>query len=1265
VVDRTIRTILRAEIADFKRKMGEAASVVDKNAAGIDTLSNQVGVLGGALTGFAALAVTRFAQFDKQMSSVQAATRATGAELDSLRQAAIRAGADTAFSATEAAAGIEELAKAGVSTADILNGGLTGALNLAAAGELEVADAAQIAAVTLKQFNLEGSDVSHIADLLSAGAGKAVGSVSDLSQALNQSGLIASQTGLSIEETTAGLSAFASAGLLGSDAGTSFKTMLQVLAAPSSTAANEMERLGINAYDAQGNFIGLEGLAGNLRSSLAGLTTEQKNSALATIFGSDAVRAASVLYSQGALGIQQWTDAVDEQGFAAEQARIQSDNLIGDLERLGGSFDTVLIQSGSGINDSLRLIVQGAEAAVDAVGQIPAPVLSTVTAIAGAGGLALVGVAGLGKLTVGFAEAKNAAEALGVSTKVAGVAAGGLGAVIAATGVGLAIMAQRAAESQGRVEQLAQTWDEAGRATTATNNLINESLTKQTDNLVDGNRTLIELADQVGVSTEDLIGYIEGEADAIDRVNAATDEYANQGGWIGAIAQRSTESSNLRKELDDLSGEYVRSKEVSELDARAKEAGAEATEGATAATQEATGALQENTEALDENWQAQMDASGAVLSLRDAENAAEAAYDDATEALKDNGRTLDVTTEKGRANRAALDAIAKSGFDVVDSIRSTGGSLKDVQGAMATARQRFIETATSMGLGEKAANRLADELKLIPKNVTTTATVNTGNALAQVATLDNTLNRIDGKVVTAAVALKQYGQAAMATGGRLPGFPTGGRLPGIPPANPMQDNLLGVDGAGMPKVRVRSREWVVSQPAADYYGDGIMGALNAREIPREAFSGLLGLARGGEVGASQRGVDKAWDSLRRARAAARRARDAVREAEAAERRARRTESEADDRAAERKAREAQRALDRAEKRVQEAESRVDDATARRDRLRQERADVGTQLRRGELRDSVTGGLSGAIGVTDQLRDLANSGDVGRWRQNRLRDVAGNAEKALTSLYKQAERIDAKIASAVDRLEMLKQVQSQVQSALVGGFGLDQVQGAVNPWSGQEGPVTGQALVAAAEQYKGKVQKFSGLLKRLQEAGAGGAILQEVASYGVEQGIPIAEALLSLPKGQLKGLAQTYSDIERFAGYAGASVARAVGGAQGGLYEAEQAVKAAEAQADAIDKRIGNWAKILGNELARALGIKPRADGGPVTAGSAYLVNENTPRSEIFVAPQSGYILNQQQAMTAMGGRPGTTINVTNVYPQAEPTSKTVNRGLQYAAALDR
>jgi len=309
---RTVGVRLQAEVSGYMASLRQAsratrdfAGELDRaaRAGHLDAVADQAGRAGLALVGIAGAAIASAAQFDKAMSSVQAATHASGAELEQLRDAAVQAGRDTAYSATEAAHAIEELAKAGVETTDILGGGLSGALSLAAAGEMDVSEAAEVAASTLTQFRLRGRDVGHVADLLAAAAGKAQGSVHDMSYALSQSGLVAAQMGMSVEDTIGVLAAFASAGLLGSDAGTSLKTSLLMLANPTEKSAALMQELGISVYDAQGQFVGIVGLAGQLQAQLGKLSQEQRNAALATIFGSDAIRAASILYEQGARGI--------------------------------------------------------------------------------------------------------------------------------------------------------------------------------------------------------------------------------------------------------------------------------------------------------------------------------------------------------------------------------------------------------------------------------------------------------------------------------------------------------------------------------------------------------------------------------------------------------------------------------------------------------------------------------------------------------------------------------------------------------------------------------------------------------------------------------------------------------------------------------------------------------------------------------------------------------------------------------------------------
>lgn len=379
-------------------------------------------------------------EFDSAMSQVQAASQETGATLGQLSDLAIKAGADTQYSAVEAAQGITEMSKAGVASADIIGGGLVGALNLAASGQMEVADAAELGATAMNVFNLRGDQMSHVADLLAAGAGKAQGSVHDLGMALNQSALVAAATGLSIEETAGSLALFASQGLVGSDAGTSFRQMLLRLQNPSNEAMRAMDELGVSLYDANGEFAGMENLAQQLQVGLRGLTQAERDKAMATIFGSDAVRAANVLYEAGAKGVEQWTANVNDAGYAQRQATQLTDNLRGDLERLGGAFDSVMTTIGGGAQGALRELVQALTFIVQTGGDVlgfftslPGPVqgavigLAALAALRGPLGTLFTNLAvGITSTVTGMGMATGATTGLGIAAGTARIAVAGL-----------------------------------------------------------------------------------------------------------------------------------------------------------------------------------------------------------------------------------------------------------------------------------------------------------------------------------------------------------------------------------------------------------------------------------------------------------------------------------------------------------------------------------------------------------------------------------------------------------------------------------------------------------------------------------------------------------------------------------------------------------------------------------------------------------------------------------------------------------------------
>lgn len=404
----------------------------------ISSASTGLLAVGAPLAAGVGYAVKAYSDFAGRMAQVQSLSHANASQMGVLRDAAMTMGSQFGQSANDVADAEAELIKAGIGVKDLMGGALKGALALAAAGQEDVGQAAETASIAMTQFKLSGSDIPHVADLLAAGADKALGSVGDLGFGLKQGGLVASQFGLNIDQTIATLSAFASAGLLGQDAGTSMKTMFLQLMNPTKQAQQQLDDLGISTHDAAGNFVSITDLAGQLQTKMGGLTAAQRGQAMATIFGSDALRAANILYANGAQGMQKWIDTVNEQGFAAEQAAGKMNSLQGDMTKLKNAFQTAMIDMGSSSDGFLRPVIQGATDAIHTFQAIPEPVKSIGFAIAGVGGVSLIALGGIAKLVTKFADFKTATESLGISTdklngKLKGTVTAGLSVAAAFT----------------------------------------------------------------------------------------------------------------------------------------------------------------------------------------------------------------------------------------------------------------------------------------------------------------------------------------------------------------------------------------------------------------------------------------------------------------------------------------------------------------------------------------------------------------------------------------------------------------------------------------------------------------------------------------------------------------------------------------------------------------------------------------------------------------------------------------------------------------
>jgi TP901 family phage tail tape measure protein len=741
---------VRAGLAIAKRELSDFAR------AGIDANAKQrraMEDLGAGMAGFglavglaAGVAVKSFANFDKAMSRVGAATQATTSQMSQLREAALKAGADTQYSATQAADAITELSKAGVSTKDILAGGLQSSLNLAAAGELEVARAAEIAATTMTQFGLSGADAGRIADVLAAGAGEAQGSVEDLAQGLKYVGPLASSMGISLEQTVGVLAEFASKGIIGEQAGTSLRGMLSSLRNPSEKAAETMKALGISIYDTQGNFIGLDGVAARLGGALNGLSKEQQNVALGTIFGNEQLTAATVLYEGGARAVKEWQDRVTDAGRASRQAGQLMDNLSGDVEQLQGSLETAFISSGAGANEGLRTLTQGATGAVNAFGALPDPLQrSTVVAAGLTASVALLG-GGMLLLAAKTRDAKETLSDLGVSGTKASRGLKAVGAGIAAISIGQAlpglsqefdqytgVVTKGGGELEESLIHLAKTGELSGEALNkfgkdfeGTGNAFNkysagffttgEGLRDTIDRLSQSSDNVFEKFLHWGDSTQSQAQNLKAVGDALGNMVASGNSSDAQAVFRQFAEGAGLSGKETEKLLDLMPGYRDALQQVKN---QAKDTTGAITDYALG--QHNASVASANLAAAQEELSGALDASrNRFLEGRDASRGYQEAIDAASESAKENGRTLDESTEKGRSNAEALDNLAGSALTYLDSLRGENGevtpkftaSLGQMRASLVTAGQRF-------GLTKKQAGEYADKILEIPTRAST------------------------------------------------------------------------------------------------------------------------------------------------------------------------------------------------------------------------------------------------------------------------------------------------------------------------------------------------------------------------------------------------------------------------------------------------------------------------------------------------------------------------------------------------------------------
>lgn len=450
--------------ANAWHRMGTQAQESGENlrsvGGNLQSIGSEIATSFGAATlavgGALGLATKKSMDFEQQMSNVKSVMNPEEANKysDALTNLAVKLGADTKYSALEAAQGMEELVKAGVSTQDIINGGLSGALSLATAGGLELADAAEIASTALNAFKDDNLSVAKAADILAGAANSSATTVGEMKYGLSMTSAVAAGMGLTFKDTATALAVFAQNGLKGSDAGTSLKTMLSRLVPMTKAQYESMSDLGLvtldtteaykrmaekgfkpaskdlgdiydalNKYvaktsgakegtdkfskafdkatrnlgimdnkffDANGNIRSMTEISGELSKALDGMSAKDKQEALYNIFGSDAIRGALILGREGSKGFTAMAKAMDKIK-AADVAAERMNNLKGRIEELSGAFETAQINIGKALTPVVSALVAVLQKVVDAFNNL-SPGMQKFVSITLAATAAILGV---------------------------------------------------------------------------------------------------------------------------------------------------------------------------------------------------------------------------------------------------------------------------------------------------------------------------------------------------------------------------------------------------------------------------------------------------------------------------------------------------------------------------------------------------------------------------------------------------------------------------------------------------------------------------------------------------------------------------------------------------------------------------------------------------------------------------------------------------------------------------------------------------------
>lgn len=587
--------------------------------------------------------VETFAEFQAQMSTVQAITGATADDMAALSEKAKYMGATTSFTATEAGQALEYMAMAGWKTGDMLDG-LEGIMNLAAASGESLASTSDIVTDALTAFGLKASDSGHFADVLAAASSNANTNVAMMGETFSYAAPVAGALGYSIEDAALAIGLMANAGIKGSSSGTALRGVLTNLAKPSDTVAAYMKRLGISLTDNEGRVLSLADLMSQLRDRFSELTEAEKAEYAAGIAGKNAMSGLLAIVNASEADYEKLAAAIDDCSDASyRMSQTRLDNYAGQLTLLSSAVDGLKLAVGEQLEPVLANIAVGATDAVAGLTELleacPAlvPVLTGLAAAAGALAAAFAGFQIVQAVTP-MITAFNAA----LAANPAGAVAIALMGVVTALTVMSAQTGDAGREAKNFAKSLKesqQAYEDLEKSMTEERSSINASIRSLESLLAVENKTAAQKevirrkVESLNQAIPDLNLAYDAEADSINMTadamermaeNAGTqEEYAAQ---VERLNELYSEQAGLQEQLLNVEADLEEARANAQWDSFGGavndsaaavgqlEAAESALNAAMAENEQQISVLMESTSALSAQQEAAAEQTGAVTS---------------------------------------------------------------------------------------------------------------------------------------------------------------------------------------------------------------------------------------------------------------------------------------------------------------------------------------------------------------------------------------------------------------------------------------------------------------------------------------------------------------------------------------------------------------------------------------------------------------------------------------------------------------------------